>query len=109
MVGTYQDINGLHGFSLAGNTFTDIPIPMGGKDLQALGINYQGQIVGTYKSTLTNADLSFLYQAGTETQIYPCGVDVPVGGDLAVTAINDNGVLSRAMTCLTTPRCSCPA
>jgi hypothetical protein len=48
VVGTYQDINGTHGFALNGNVMTPVPIPSGGKDTEALGINNKGEIVGSY-------------------------------------------------------------
>jgi hypothetical protein len=94
-IGNYQDINGVHGFSLTGGVFTNLPVPDGGRDLQALGINIHGQIVGTYTIPYeqTVKQEAFLFQSGVETPIYYCGINVPTVGSLVVSGLNSSGVM----------------
>jgi len=70
MVGAFQDTSGnIHGFKLAGGTYTQLDYP-GAKGLTvALGINSSGEIVGIYDDPVTgNAD-GYLLIGSTYTSI----------------------------------------
>ena len=94
-VGTFQDIQGLHGFVLSNGQFTKLDVP-NGTETQALGVNRLGQVVGTYVIATGNAGgltCGFSYSAGTYNLADPghnCSSFDSISTYLP-TAINDAG------------------
>jgi hypothetical protein len=77
VVGSYGDIQGIHGFLLSGGRYTKLDVPgQYAISTQALAINAQQQVVGTYYNRLTGCTCGFLYYDGTYTSL---GVPVPRG------------------------------
>src|SRR5262245_35768991 len=73
IVGTYADVNGMHGFIDVNGQFTTLndPAPYA-MNTQALGINSAGQVVGTYYDAYYGGYCSFVYRSGTY-------IDPPLG------------------------------
>jgi hypothetical protein len=77
VVGSYDDIQGIHGFLVSGGRYTKLDVPVQyAISTRALGINAQQQVVGTYYNSLTGCTCGFLYYDGTYAAL---GVLGPTG------------------------------
>jgi hypothetical protein len=74
IVGTYHDLQGMHGFRYSGGQFTSVDVPgdnLGQKSTVLFGINDLGQVVGWFLDRV-NAGHSFLLSSGTYTSLDAC-------------------------------------
>jgi Putative Ig domain/PASTA domain len=97
VVGTYDDIQGAHGFLLSGGHYTKLDVP-GGGSTTAVAINARHEIVGTYTDPSSLETCNYKYSQGTYTPILSnCWFAPPESP--VVSGINDADELVGSTCC----------